>query len=132
VRELEATLNERLVGCTVLGAFQLRLYAIIDELNSLDHFLGRWEYDCEIEYWGGGSYLDRSVPDELVLRSEFPHGVRLRWGEFSFDDSEGTLERTMSDTPSYPYATHLNVLYPSLEVVDVPALVAACTDPWYN
>jgi mannose-6-phosphate isomerase-like protein (cupin superfamily) len=33
---------------------------------------------------------------------------------------------------SYPYATHLNVFYNQLEVVDVPALVAACTDRWYN
>ncbi len=33
---------------------------------------------------------------------------------------------------TYPYVTHLNVLYPPLEVVDVPALVAACTDRWYN
>jgi hypothetical protein len=33
---------------------------------------------------------------------------------------------------SYPYATHLNVLYPPLTIVDVPALVAACTDRWYN
>ncbi len=33
---------------------------------------------------------------------------------------------------SYPYATHLNVFYKPLEVVDVPALVAACTDRWYN
>src|SRR5260370_15495820 len=32
----------------------------------------------------------------------------------------------------FPYATHLNVHYPPLEVVDVPALVAACTDRWYN
>jgi hypothetical protein len=39
----------------------------------------------------------------------------------------------MSETPArYPYATHLNILYEQLEVVDVPALVAACTDPWYN
>ncbi|MCW3097177.1 MAG: hypothetical protein JWL77_2795 [Chthonomonadaceae bacterium] len=45
----------------------------------------------------------------------------------------------MSDTdpvsPSqdaYPYATHLNILYPPLEVVDVPALIEACTDRWYN
>ena len=38
----------------------------------------------------------------------------------------------MSDAPNYPYATHLNVLFPPLEVVDVPALVAACTDTWYN
>jgi len=33
---------------------------------------------------------------------------------------------------NYPYATHLNVYYGPLEVVDVPALIAACTDRWYN
>jgi mannose-6-phosphate isomerase-like protein (cupin superfamily) len=39
----------------------------------------------------------------------------------------------MMDTEQdYPYATHLNVLYQPLEVVDVPALVASCTDRWYN
>jgi mannose-6-phosphate isomerase-like protein (cupin superfamily) len=35
-------------------------------------------------------------------------------------------------TPAYPYDTHLDVKYDHLEVVDVPALVAACTHPWYN
>lgn len=39
----------------------------------------------------------------------------------------------MTDTQkSYPYTTHLNVLYDQLELVDVPSLVAACTDRWYN
>lgn len=38
----------------------------------------------------------------------------------------------MNDTKSYPYKTYLNVLYEPLQVVDVPALVAACTDEWYN
>ena len=38
----------------------------------------------------------------------------------------------MSDEKAYPYATYLNVYYEPLEVVDVPALVAACTDDWYN
>jgi mannose-6-phosphate isomerase-like protein (cupin superfamily) len=33
---------------------------------------------------------------------------------------------------AYPYDTHLDVRYSQLEVVDVPALVAACTHPWYN
>ena len=33
---------------------------------------------------------------------------------------------------SYPYATHLDVRFGPLELVDVPALVAACTDRWYN
>jgi hypothetical protein len=32
----------------------------------------------------------------------------------------------------YPYATHLNVYYEPLQLIDVPALVAACTDRWYN
>ena len=35
-------------------------------------------------------------------------------------------------TPSYPYATHLNEYFGPLELVDVPALVAACQDQWYN
>jgi mannose-6-phosphate isomerase-like protein (cupin superfamily) len=30
------------------------------------------------------------------------------------------------------YSIDLNVRYGPLEVVDVPALVDACTDPWYN
>jgi mannose-6-phosphate isomerase-like protein (cupin superfamily) len=38
----------------------------------------------------------------------------------------------MAESPEYPYATHLDVYYPPLAVVDVPALVAACTDRWYN
>src|SRR6266850_5744309 len=32
----------------------------------------------------------------------------------------------------YPYDTHLDVRYAPLEIVDVPALVAACTHPWYK
>jgi hypothetical protein len=38
----------------------------------------------------------------------------------------------MPDTPSYPYSTHLNEYYGPLELVDVPALEAACKDRWYN
>ncbi|HKB02403.1 MAG TPA: cupin domain-containing protein [Gemmataceae bacterium] len=37
----------------------------------------------------------------------------------------------MPDQP-YPYDTHLDIRYRPLEVVDVPALVAAATHPWYN
>ena len=37
----------------------------------------------------------------------------------------------MSEKP-YPYATHLNVLFPPLQVVDVQRLVDECSDPWYN
>src|SRR5215216_7165377 len=34
--------------------------------------------------------------------------------------------------PAYSYATHLDVKFGPLERIDLPALVAACTDPWYN
>ena len=38
----------------------------------------------------------------------------------------------MNKPQDYPYATFLNVLQPALSVIDVPHLVAACTDRWYN
>lgn len=38
----------------------------------------------------------------------------------------------MAEASPYPYVTHLNVLFDSLERIDVPALVEACTDRWYN
>jgi len=38
----------------------------------------------------------------------------------------------MPDTQDYPYATHLDIRYAPLDLVDVPSLVAACTDRWYN
>jgi hypothetical protein len=30
------------------------------------------------------------------------------------------------------YATFLNVLFPPLRLIDVPSLVGACSDRWYN
>lgn len=38
----------------------------------------------------------------------------------------------MADTADYPYLTLLDVKFGSLECIDVPALVAANTHPWYN
>ena len=38
----------------------------------------------------------------------------------------------MSDATAYPYATYLNIQFPALSVIDVPAMVEACTDRWYN
>lgn len=38
----------------------------------------------------------------------------------------------MSEPSSHPYATYLDVKFPALSTVDVPALVAACTERWYN
>ena len=38
----------------------------------------------------------------------------------------------MSADPTYPYATYLDIKFPALWIVDVAALVKACTDQWYN
>ena len=38
----------------------------------------------------------------------------------------------MSTSSEFPYATHLNILFPALAVVDVPDLVSNCQDAWYN
>jgi mannose-6-phosphate isomerase-like protein (cupin superfamily) len=38
----------------------------------------------------------------------------------------------MSQPQDYPYATHLDIKFPALRLVDVPALVKACTEKWYN
>jgi hypothetical protein len=38
----------------------------------------------------------------------------------------------MSTQPTYPYATHLDIKFPALAKVDVPSLIKACTDQWYN
>ena len=35
-------------------------------------------------------------------------------------------------SPDYPYATHLDIKYPALEVVDVQKLVDSVTDRWFN
>jgi hypothetical protein len=38
----------------------------------------------------------------------------------------------MADPEDYPYATHLNIRFPALEVVDLPGLISSCRDKWYN
>ena len=38
----------------------------------------------------------------------------------------------MSEQQDYPYATYLDIKFPSLQLVNVPALVKACTEKWYN
>jgi mannose-6-phosphate isomerase-like protein (cupin superfamily) len=41
-------------------------------------------------------------------------------------------ESAVSEPWTYSYATHLDIKFPPLRVVDVPALVKGCTDKWYN
>jgi len=38
----------------------------------------------------------------------------------------------MSANDTSPYATYLDIKFPALSIVDVSALVKACTDRWYN
>lgn len=38
----------------------------------------------------------------------------------------------MNIAENFPYATHLDVKFAPLEVIDVPELIAQCKDRWYN
>jgi mannose-6-phosphate isomerase-like protein (cupin superfamily) len=38
----------------------------------------------------------------------------------------------MNKPQPYPYTTHLDIKFPALSLVDVPSLVKACKDDWYN
>jgi mannose-6-phosphate isomerase-like protein (cupin superfamily) len=38
----------------------------------------------------------------------------------------------MSESQVFPYATHLNVKFSALSLIDVPSLIDACADRWYN
>jgi mannose-6-phosphate isomerase-like protein (cupin superfamily) len=41
-------------------------------------------------------------------------------------------EHYVNEQQTYSYTTYLNVQFPALTMVDVPSLVKACTDRWYN
>ena len=45
-----------------------------------------------------------------------------------------STEQRSDSTPEqqYPYATHLDIKYPALEVVDIQKIADAVTDRWYN
>jgi mannose-6-phosphate isomerase-like protein (cupin superfamily) len=38
----------------------------------------------------------------------------------------------VSDPPEFLYATYLDVKFPGLTLIDVPSLIKACTEKWYN
>jgi mannose-6-phosphate isomerase-like protein (cupin superfamily) len=42
------------------------------------------------------------------------------------------MTEQQSPSSAFPYATHLNIVFQQLEKVDVPTLVSAVTDQWYN
>ena len=41
-------------------------------------------------------------------------------------------DRLASESSDFPYATHLNVLFPPLEKIALDPLVATVRDAWYN
>ena len=82
LRELEVSVNDELSLKKTLLEFQRHLYFFVEKLCTIGHFLGRWDYDSEIEYWGGRSYMNPEFEDELLLRSKFRCGVRLAWKNF--------------------------------------------------
>jgi mannose-6-phosphate isomerase-like protein (cupin superfamily) len=41
-------------------------------------------------------------------------------------------DSSTADAQQFPYATHLNVLFPALERIDVDGLVTQVRDTWYN
>jgi len=41
-------------------------------------------------------------------------------------------EIVVKESKNYPYTTRLNAYYRPLEIVNVPELVGACTDQWFN
>jgi mannose-6-phosphate isomerase-like protein (cupin superfamily) len=38
----------------------------------------------------------------------------------------------MTTSESFPYETHLDIKHGSLELIDVPGIVAGVTHPWFN
>jgi len=41
-------------------------------------------------------------------------------------------QQSSTSEHSYPYATHLDIRYPALEVIDVQRLADTVTDRWFN
>jgi mannose-6-phosphate isomerase-like protein (cupin superfamily) len=45
---------------------------------------------------------------------------------------EIAMSEENTEAATFPYATHLNILFPHLEKIGVPALAGAVKDQWYN
>jgi mannose-6-phosphate isomerase-like protein (cupin superfamily) len=52
--------------------------------------------------------------------------------DFNAEGTKSAEETRMGQGPQYSYATHLDVLFPGLRLIDVASLAADCTDRWYN
>ncbi|TGD70748.1 hypothetical protein E4634_20810 [Mangrovimicrobium sediminis] len=88
-KRLEDLINSSLENDGSLQQYQASLYRAIECLEGAGYDIGRWDYDSEMEYWGGQSYmysepitdqLRENVDKELHLVSEYPLGIKLFWG----------------------------------------------------
>jgi mannose-6-phosphate isomerase-like protein (cupin superfamily) len=50
----------------------------------------------------------------------------------SFEQRSTMTEAADNSPPTSPYATHVDIRYEPLTLVDIQRLVDACTDQWYN
>jgi mannose-6-phosphate isomerase-like protein (cupin superfamily) len=66
------------------------------------------------------SCIAQQPPHSIYVKSEQSQRNGKSWRSF------------MTDTKSYPYVTHLDIKYPSLDLIDVEALAKSVTDQWYN
>ena len=70
----------------------------------------------------------RAIPQHAAVRRHSGRHDGGRAGDRA--DAGGHVE--MSEPAAYPYATHLDVLFPPLEKIELDPLVAAVRDQWYN
>src|SRR5579864_4996442 len=80
----------------------------------------------------------RNEPSARVLARRRQAGAGVSENREACRESR-TLERagratetSMTEAKNYPYATYLDIKFAPLSVVNVPALVAACNERWYN
>jgi hypothetical protein len=84
LQDLENLLNSALSNFSQLNEYQEALYSQMDALNKAGFNIGRWDYNCEKEVWGGPSYMDKSKDDELIVKSWFGKGIKIDWNNYNF------------------------------------------------
>src|SRR5262249_82529 len=88
---------------------------------------------------GGRRPADRDTQERLDLLP--PQRARHRQGPSGAASTPAqtierreamTMQKAQDETPSYPYATHLNILFDQLEKIDAAALGGGVKDRWWN
>jgi hypothetical protein len=70
---------------------------------------------------------------QLSLARPVARSFQFRvWRSRYFSAFSPVPDAPLRDPSSFPYATHLDVLFPALATIDLDPLVAAVRDSWYN